>query len=75
MKEAEIIRELLEGDSDFRELYYEHRKLDDTVAEMEKKGLLTTDEEIELKRLKKKKLVLKDKMEAKIRSIRRKNTI
>jgi len=67
MKEMEII----EGDEEFKRLYFEHRKLDDTVKELEKKGTLSIDEELEVKRLKKTKLALKDKMEEKIRRIRK----
>jgi len=71
MKEMEIIERLLEGDEEFKRLYFEHRKLDDTVKEIEKKGTLSIDEELEVKRLKKMKLALKDKMEEKIRRIRK----
>lgn len=71
MKEMEIIERLLEGDEEFKRFYFEHRKLDDTVKELEKKGTLSIDEELEVKRLKKMKLALKDKMEEKIRRIRK----
>jgi hypothetical protein len=71
MKETEIIERLLEGDEDFKRLHSEHRKLDDTVKELEKKGTLSIDEELEVKRLKKMKLALKDKMEEKIRRVRK----
>jgi len=71
MKEMEIIERLLEGDEEFKSLYFEHRKLDDAVKEIEKKGTLSIDEELEVKRLKKMKLALKDKMEEKIRRVRK----
>ena len=71
MKEMEIIERLLEGDEEFKRLYFEHRRLDDTVKELENKGTLSIDEELEVKRLKKTKLALKDKMEEKIRRIRK----
>jgi len=71
MKEMEIIERLLEGDEEFKRLYFEHRRLDDSVKELEKKGTLSIDEELEVKRLKKTKLALKDKMEEKIRRIRK----
>jgi uncharacterized protein YdcH (DUF465 family) len=71
MKESEIIERLLQGDEEFKKLYSEHRKLDDAVKELETKGSLSLDEELEVKRLKKTKLALKDKMEEKIRKVRK----
>ncbi len=71
MKESEIIERLLEGDDEFKRLYSEHRELDDAIKELEIKGSLSIEEELEVKRLKKTKLTLKDKMEEKIRRIRR----
>jgi uncharacterized protein len=71
MKESEIIERLLEGDEEFKKLYSEHRKLDDAVKELEMKGSLSIDEELEVKRLKKTKLALKDKMEEKIRRVKK----
>lgn len=71
MKELEIVEKLLRGDEEFKRLYYEHRKLDDAVKELETKGSLSFDEELEVKRLKKTKLALKDRMEEKIRKARK----
>jgi uncharacterized protein YdcH (DUF465 family) len=71
MKESEIIERLLEGDEEFKKLHSEHRELDDSIKELEMKGALSIEEELEIKRLKKTKLSLKDKMEERIRSIRR----
>lgn len=71
MKELEIVETLLRGDEEFKRLYYEHRKLDDAVKELETKGSLSFDEELEVKRLKKTKLALKDRMEEKIRKARK----
>jgi uncharacterized protein len=71
MKELEIVEKLLQGDEEFKRLYYEHRKLDDAVKELETKGSLSFDEELEVKRLKKTKLALKDRMEEKIRKARK----
>jgi len=70
MKESEIIETLLEGDEEFKKLYLEHRKLDGMVKDLEQKGSLSLDEELEIKRLKKIKLSLKDEMERKIRKLR-----
>lgn len=71
MSETEIIKRLLDGDEEFKNMYFEHRKLDDMVKDIEKKGSsISLDEELEVKRLKKMKLALKDRMEERIRKER-----
>ncbi len=64
--ETDIIEQLLEGDEEFKRIYFEHRELDDVVRSLESKGTLTLDDEMEVRKLKKIKLSLKDRMEAKI---------
>jgi uncharacterized protein YdcH (DUF465 family) len=66
MMETDIIERLLEGDEEFKRIYFEHRELDDVVRKLENKGALTLNDEMEVRRLKKIKLSLKDRMEAKI---------
>ncbi len=66
MMETDIIEQLLEGDEEFKRIYFEHRELDDVVRSLENKGALTLDDEMEVRKLKKIKLSLKDRMEAKI---------
>ena len=66
MTESDIIEKLLEWDEEFKRIYFEHRELDEVVRSLENKGTLTRDDEIEVRRLKKIKLSLKDRMEAKI---------
>ncbi|HKQ31594.1 MAG TPA: DUF465 domain-containing protein [Thermodesulfobacteriota bacterium] len=66
MTETDIIEKLLEGDEEFKRIYFEHRELDDVVRSLESKGSLTLDDEMEVRKLKKVKLSLKDRMEAKI---------
>ena len=66
MTETDIIEKLLEGDEEFKRIYFQHRELDEVVNSLEQKGSLTLDDEIEVKKLKKIKLSLKDQMEAKI---------
>ncbi len=66
MTETDIIEKLLEGDEEFKRIYFEHRELDDVVRSLESKGTLTLDDEMEVRKLKKVKLSLKDRMEAKI---------
>jgi len=70
MKESELIESLIQVDDEFKKLYFEHRKLDDMVKDIEGKGTLSFDEELEVKKLKKIKLSLKDEMEKKIRQLK-----
>ncbi len=70
MSEEEIIEKLLEDDEDFKKVYSEHRELDDVVRALEEKDSLSEDDEVEIKRLKKIKLSLKDRMEARIREVK-----
>ena len=70
MSEAEIIEKLLEDDEEFKKIYAEHRELDEVVRNLEEKESLSEEDEIEIKRLKKIKLSLKDRMEAKIRDVK-----
>ena len=72
MTESDIIEKLLEADEEFKRLYFEHRELDDVVRSLESKGTLTRDDEMEVRRLKKVKLSLKDRMEAKIAELKHK---
>ena len=70
MSEAEIIEKLLEDDEEFKKIYAEHRELDEVVRNLEEKESMSEEDEVEIKRLKKIKLSLKDRMEAKIRGIK-----
>lgn len=63
MGETEIIAQLLERDAEFKSLYERHRELDSQVALLEAKVHLSPEEEVEVKRLKKLKLSLKDQLE------------
>lgn len=70
MSEEEIIEKLLEGDEEFKKIYAEHRELDDVVRSLEEKENASEEDEVEVKRLKKIKLSLKDRMEAKIKGFK-----
>jgi uncharacterized protein YdcH (DUF465 family) len=70
MKESNIVEKLLEGDDEFKKLYFEHRKLDDIVKGLEEKDSISIDDELEIKKLKKMKLSLKDQMEMKISKLK-----
>lgn len=72
MTETDIIEKLLEGDEEFKRIYSQHRELDEVVKSLENKGSLTLDDEIEVKKLKKIKLSLKDQMEAMISEFKHK---
>ena len=63
MTESEIVEKLLTGDDEFQKLYFEHRELDEVVKSLESKESLSFDDEVEVKRLKKIKLSLKDRIE------------
>lgn len=67
MSEEEIIEKLLEDDEEFKKIYAEHRELDEVVRSLEEKENASDEDEVEVKRLKKIKLSLKDRMEAKIK--------
>ena len=66
MTESEIVEKLIAGDDELQKLYFEHRELDEVVRSLESKESLSFDDEVEVKRLKKIKLSLKDRIEAKI---------
>lgn len=62
MNEQQIIETLRRENPDFQKLEAEHRALDQKIKEMESKPFLTSEEEMEIKRLKKEKLAKKDMM-------------
>ncbi len=62
MSDAEIIERLMSVNDEFRKLKEEHAKLEERLEELQNKRYITTEEEIEIKAIKRKKLELKDKM-------------
>ena len=58
-----IVTELLDRDSEFRSLYKEHETLEAQLEEFGRRRYLTTDEQVERKRIQKVKLQGKDRME------------
>lgn len=72
MKDNEIAEILRKENEEFRRLEEEHRKLESALAEIDKKRFLTSDEEIERKRIQKQKLRNKDLMAEMIRQYRQK---
>ena len=65
---ADVQRILSDEDPEFRQWTEEHRSCESRLRELVEKNEITTDEEIEEKTLKKRKLHLKDQMAHRIRS-------
>ncbi len=65
---AEEVKDLLlETNDEYRQLASQHRELDERLVELESKHYLSDDEQVEEVTLKKRKLHLKDRMEAIVR--------
>ena len=62
-KEEELVERLLRENEDFLKAKQAHSQLARELEELEKKPFLTPQDEMEIKILKKKKLVYKDEME------------
>jgi uncharacterized protein YdcH (DUF465 family) len=68
MKDEAIINTLRTENEEFRKIEEEHKKLKHALEEMNKKKHLTTDEEVEKKRIQKQKLQYKDRMAELVRT-------
>lgn len=66
--EEERIYELRQTNPRFRQLYEHHRILEDRIAELERHKYRSTDIDLEIKKMKKMKLVEKDEMEKMIKA-------
>ena len=62
MNKTEIIDNLRNENDEFRKLEDEHKRLEITLADIDKKKYLTAEEEMERKNIQKQKLQFKDKM-------------
>jgi uncharacterized protein YdcH (DUF465 family) len=62
MGEKELKRTLMLENEEFREVVEQHQKYEDELEKLSTKHYLTEDEKVKIRELKKKKLVLKDKM-------------
>jgi uncharacterized protein YdcH (DUF465 family) len=71
MKDDEVTQRLMDENAEFRRLKEEHNWFHRKVADLDKKSFLTPTERQQREELKKKKLVLKDKMEAIMERYRR----
>ncbi len=63
MKDEQIAEILTKESDEFKKLAAEHRLLDSKAADLAGKHYLSTEEEIEKKRIQKLKLLKKDRME------------
>lgn len=66
----EVKKLLIESNDDYRQLAHQHHELDTRLHELSEKHYLSPSEEIEEVTLKKRKLALKDQMEAIARHFR-----
>lgn len=71
MKEREIVEFLKKENDEFKKLSEEHRNLDVLLAEIDNKRFLTSEEEVERKKLQKQKLLKKDRMAELVRDYRK----
>ena len=62
-KEEELIERLMRENEEFLKVKQAHVQLAKQLEELEKKSFITPQDEVEIKIIKKKKLVLKDQME------------
>jgi uncharacterized protein YdcH (DUF465 family) len=70
LKEREIIERLLKENEEFKKVSEEHHKLDNLLAEIDKKVYLTPEEELERKKLQKQKLLKKDMLAEMVREFK-----
>ncbi len=71
MKDEEIMEKLYKENEEFRRLKDEHSNLEKKLQEFISKPYLTTNEQVEMENIKKKKLYLKDKMYMMIKKYRK----
>lgn len=71
MKETEIAELLKKENEEFKKLSDEHRSLDVLLAEIDSKRYLTSEEEVERKKIQKQKLQKKDRMAELVRQYKK----
>jgi hypothetical protein len=62
MKEADVINTLRNENEEFKKIEEEHKKLEVSLADIDKKKYLTPDDEMLRKNIQKQKLQFKDQM-------------
>lgn len=68
--EDPLKKELFETDTEFRALYEQHQELERRLGTLSVQSLLSEEDELEEKQMKRQKLFLKDRMEVILRSHR-----
>jgi len=63
ISEEDLVKKLLQDDETFRTLKDQHASLEAQLQEFENKPFLTPQDEVEIKKIKKKKLMFKDEMQ------------
>lgn len=71
MNDTEIEELLKEQNEEYGKLAVEHKKFKEILAELNRKKYLTTEEEMEKKKIQKQKLVKKDRMAEMIREYKK----
>ena len=66
---------LLENDSQFQQLVTEHQQFERQLAELTERPFLTVEDQMKETVIKKKKLALKDRMQAIIQRLRAENAV
>lgn len=70
MKEADVINTLRNENEEFKKIEEEHRKLEGSLADIDKKKYLTPDDEMVRKNIQKQKLHFKDQMARLVRGFK-----
>jgi uncharacterized protein YdcH (DUF465 family) len=65
-----IKQDLLKSNLEFRSLHEQHQTFENRLEELQSKTLLSEEDELEEKQIKRQKLLLKDRMEAILRACR-----
>ena len=69
--EAELRNQLLKENAEFRRLAAEHQSYDSQLEDLTNKHFLSAEEQLQEKTLKKKKLMLKDRMYSMVQQFRK----
>ncbi len=72
MKDIEIAEILRKQNEEYRKLYEEHKKLEQTLSDIDKNKYLSSEDEVKRKKIQKQKLLKKDRMAEMIRVYRQK---